>query len=449
MLSRLARPIGHTVIRKVTMRSLSSEGDSASVFKVEPARMKLVITPELEKLVYIFQKYNHEIRIAGGAVRDLISGEKIPDDVDLATTATPTEMKEMFTTENIRMINELGEKHGTITARIDDKENFEVTTLRIDKVTDGRHAEVEFTRDWKIDAERRDLTINSMFLDFDGTVIDFFSGRQDLQNKLVAFVGSPVKRMQEDYLRILRYFRFFGRICSEKDQHEEATLEAIKSNVHGLERISGERIWMEWKKILQGNLGGPLTLKMIELGVGPYIGLPKNPDLEKFQNIWMSKKNSVHPVTLLAHLLKTQEEMTDLNLRLKMSGFERDLGYFLLQNRDSAAHDLKHWQSTLVLSKNKSHLVKEWIIQQLICDDRDDLVEDFKNWEIPRFPVNGRDLKEEGVKNGKLMGKIIDELKKEWIESDFKVEREHLLKVSLPKVSDALLELSPNQSKYK
>ena len=239
MLSRLARPIGHTVIRKVTMRSLSSEGDSASVFKVEPAKMKLVITPELEKLVYIFQKYNHEIRIAGGAVRDLISGEKIPDDVDLATTATPTEMKEMFTTENIRMINELGEKHGTITARIDDKENFEVTTLRIDKVTDGRHAEVEFTRDWKIDAERRDLTINSMFLDFDGTVIDFFSGRQDLQNKLVAFVGSPVKRMQEDYLRILRYFRFFGRICSEKDQHEEATLEAIKSNVHGLERISG------------------------------------------------------------------------------------------------------------------------------------------------------------------------------------------------------------------
>ena len=239
MLSRLARPIGHTVIRKVTMRSLSSEGDSASGFKVEPAKMKLVITPELEKLVYIFQKYNHEIRIAGGAVRDLISGEKIPDDVDLATTATPTEMKEMFTTENIRMINELGEKHGTITARIDDKENFEVTTLRIDKVTDGRHAEVEFTRDWKIDAERRDLTINSMFLDFDGTVIDFFSGRQDLQNKLVAFVGSPVKRMQEDYLRILRYFRFFGRICSEKDQHEEATLEAIKSNVHGLERISG------------------------------------------------------------------------------------------------------------------------------------------------------------------------------------------------------------------
>ena len=209
------------------------------MFKVEPAKMKLVITPELEKLVYIFQKYNHEIRIAGGAVRDLISGEKIPDDVDLATTATPTEMKEMFTTENIRMINELGEKHGTITARIDDKENFEVTTLRIDKVTDGRHAEVEFTRDWKIDAERRDLTINSMFLDFDGTVIDFFSGRQDLQNKLVAFVGSPVKRMQEDYLRILRYFRFFGRICSEKDQHEEATLEAIKSNVHGLERISG------------------------------------------------------------------------------------------------------------------------------------------------------------------------------------------------------------------
>merc|ERR1719266_1156319 len=132
------------------------------------------------KLVDIFKKYNHEIRIAGGAVRDLLSGEKIPDDVDLATTATPTEMKKMFAEENIRTFNEQGEKHGTVTTRINEKENFEVTTLRIDKVTDGRHAQVEFTTNWKLDAERRDLTINSMFLGLDGTVYDYFNGRKDL-----------------------------------------------------------------------------------------------------------------------------------------------------------------------------------------------------------------------------------------------------------------------------
>ena len=114
-----------------------------------------------------------------------------------------------------------GEKHGTITARIDDKFNFEVTTLRIDKVTDGRHAEVEFTKDWQIDAERRDLTVNSMFLNLDGTVVDFFNGRKDLQNNRIAFVGSAEKRIQEDYLRILRYFRFYGRLCELENEHEE------------------------------------------------------------------------------------------------------------------------------------------------------------------------------------------------------------------------------------
>ena len=135
----------------------------------------------------------------------------------------------MFTKEEIRMINvEGGEKHGTITARIDDKFNFEVTTLRIDKITDGRHAEVEFTKDWQIDAERRDLTVNSMFLNIDGTVVDFFNGRKDLQNKRIAFVGSAEKRIQEDYLRILRYFRFYGRLCELENEHEEETMNAIR-----------------------------------------------------------------------------------------------------------------------------------------------------------------------------------------------------------------------------
>lgn len=131
-----------------------------------------------------------------------------PTDIDFATTATPKQMIEMFTKENIRMINANGERHGTITPRINDEENFEVTTLRIDVRTDGRHAEVEFTTDWLLDANRRDLTINSMFLGFDGKVYDYFFGYEDLQNRRVVFVGEPANRIQEDYLRILRYFRY-------------------------------------------------------------------------------------------------------------------------------------------------------------------------------------------------------------------------------------------------
>ncbi len=126
----------------------------------------------------------------------------------------------------------------------------------------GNFSEVEFTRDWKIDAERRDLTINSMFLGIDGTLYDFFDGRKDLENKRIAFVGCPETRikvnqsfnvsgmtkeslnfLKEDYLRILRYFRFYGRISSNEDEHDPVTLNAIKENVEGMAMISGERIW--------------------------------------------------------------------------------------------------------------------------------------------------------------------------------------------------------------
>lgn len=131
-----------------------------------------------------------------------------PHDIDFATTATPKQMIEMFEKENVRIFNLNGAKHGTITSRINDEENFEVTTLRLDVRCDGRHAEVEFTTDWLLDANRRDLTINSMFLGFDGKVYDYFFGYEDLQNRRVVFVGDASNRIIEDYLRILRYFRY-------------------------------------------------------------------------------------------------------------------------------------------------------------------------------------------------------------------------------------------------
>jgi tRNA nucleotidyltransferase (CCA-adding enzyme) len=130
-----------------------------------------------------------------------------PHDVDFATTATPEQVKQMLINANIRMINTNGEKHGTITARIDNKESFEVTTLRVDVVTDGRHAVVEYTKDWQLDASRRDLTINALFLDFDRNVYDYYNGIDDLKYRRIRFVGDPVECIPEDYLRILRYFR--------------------------------------------------------------------------------------------------------------------------------------------------------------------------------------------------------------------------------------------------
>lgn len=241
------------------------------VKKLDSELFKSIFTSELNYLHEIFTKYNYEIRIAGGAVRDMLM-EKKPADLDFATTATPSQMKSMFEAENIRMINLNGEKHGTITPRINNKENFECTTLRIDVLTDGRHAEVEFTKDWLLDANRRDLTINAMFLGFDGSVYDYFYGFEDLQARHVRFVGNADTRIKEDFLRILRYFRFYGRIAISPDKHDPATLKIIADNAEGLRRISGERIWTELGKILKGNFAGELVTTLIECGLAEHIG---------------------------------------------------------------------------------------------------------------------------------------------------------------------------------
>lgn len=262
--------------------------------------------------------------------------DKIPADLDFATTATPTQMKAMFEAAGIRMLNTKGELHGTITARINDKENFEVTTLRIDVVTDGRHAEVAFTTDWELDAARRDLTVNSMFMDLSGNVYDYFNGSEDLKTRQIRFVGDAEQRIQEDYLRILRYFRFYGRLARECDTHEEETLSAIQRNAKGLQGISGERLWMELKKIAAGKYSKELVLRMLSLDVGQYIGFNGELDLDEFKSVCERLERlelEVNPITRLTALLRTDKDATMLNGRLKMSAFERDLSLFIILHR--------------------------------------------------------------------------------------------------------------------
>ena len=147
-----------------------------------------------------------QVRFVGGCVRKSISGDNI-DDIDLATILKPDEIKKKLNKENIKVID-TGISHGTVTAIIN-KKKFEITTLRKDLSTDGRHAEVTFTSDWKEDALRRDFTINAIYADIQGRIFDPLNGISDLQKGIVKFIGTPDERIQEDYLRILRYFRFF------------------------------------------------------------------------------------------------------------------------------------------------------------------------------------------------------------------------------------------------
>ena len=183
-------------------------------------------------------------RFVGGCVRKYLSNDKI-DDIDIATTLSVGEIKEKFKNTKFNVV-ETGVKHGTVTL-VTDKFNLEITTLRKDVETDGRHAEVEYIDDWQLDSERRDFTINAIYLDINGKIFDPQMGTVDLKNNNVKFIGDPQKRIEEDYLRIIRFLRFKIMYDSKV---ELSTINAIKQNLDGIKKISKERILIELYKIL-------------------------------------------------------------------------------------------------------------------------------------------------------------------------------------------------------
>ncbi|XP_028628830.1 CCA tRNA nucleotidyltransferase 1, mitochondrial isoform X2 [Grammomys surdaster] len=314
------------------------------------------------------------------------------------------------------------------------EENFEVTTLRIDVTTDGRHAEVEFTTDWQKDAERRDLTINSMFLGFDGTLFDYFNGYADLKNKKVRFVGHAKQRIQEDYLRILRYFRFYGRIVDNSGDHEHdhETLEAIAENAKGLAGISGERIWVELKKILTGDHVNHLIHLIYDLDVAPHIGLPANANLEEFNRVSKNVEGfSPKPMTLLAALFKVQDDVTKLDLRLKISKEEKNLGLFIVKNRKDlvkatdSSEPLKPYQDFVIDSREPDATAR--VCELLKYQGEHGLLKEMQQWSVPPFPVSGHDIRKVGISSGKEIGALLQQLREQWKKSGYQMEKDELL----------------------
>lgn len=183
-----------------------------------------------------------------------------------------------------------------------------------------------------------------MFLGFDGTLYDYFYGYEDLMQRRVVFVGDADVRIKEDFLRILRYFRFYGRIAREPSKHDMETLRAIRDNAEGLARISGERIWAEFQKIVMGNFGWELVQEMISCGLGPYCGLPADPNIDEFKRLCDNLANYQKPHTpilFLIALLHTPEDAMHLHQRLKLSAYERDLALFITQNRKKVVKKTK------------------------------------------------------------------------------------------------------------
>ena len=201
----------------------------------------------VEQIFNAIENYSEkgEIRYVGGCVRKILQKQKV-NDIDLATNLIPEEVIEVLKKNKIKYY-ETGLKHGTVTALINNYK-FEITSLRKDVKTDGRHADVVFTNDWKEDASRRDFSINSIYSDLRGNLFDPFNGKKDLENGIVNFIGNPEKRIREDYLRILRYIRFF--LNYSKLKHDENVIKIIKMNLDGFSKISSDRLLDEFKKLL-------------------------------------------------------------------------------------------------------------------------------------------------------------------------------------------------------
>lgn len=213
---------------------------------------KLTANPHIFNLFKVVEKHGGVLRFVGGSVRDAIAGMK-GFDLDLATDLSPDELVEACEESGLKTIP-IGIKFGTVGVVIDNQV-LEVTSLRKDIKTDGRHAEVVFTSDWNEDASRRDLTINAVYADEKGNVFDYYNGVDDLEKGIVRFIGSAGQRIKEDYLRILRFFRFYS--IFGKAPIDTKALEACKENKDGLKQLSMERIRDELFKLF-------LTPKVIE-----------------------------------------------------------------------------------------------------------------------------------------------------------------------------------------
>jgi len=373
--------------------------------EIEKINVSKIITPELRTLDKVFRKYKHEIRIVGGAVRD-IALKKTPEDIDLGTTATPDDMIKMFDKENIRY-EPTGLQHGTLTAIIN-KEPFEITTLRSDDETDGRRAKVSFVKDWEIDAERRDLTYNAMSLDFQGNLYDYFGGLDDLQDKVSKFVGDPNERIKEDYLRILRYFRFQSKLVNPSWLPE--TITAIKNNKDGLKSISVERIWKEVKKILM-SVGRKETLEQMQnTGVAGVIGL----DLSNAKNF--KGRTAISVLARVGNNIKLADTW-------KLSNYDSMLlkFYSTYNKKQTTEQEAKE----MIVDGAKPENVAELLHLQ----GQDGLANKIEKWQVPEYPITGKDLIDAGMQPGIEMGNKLRDLKQKWKESGYTLDKQSLLKL--------------------
>ena len=388
------------------------------------------------KIFDTINNYNEtsEIRYVGGCVRKILNDEKT-DDIDLATNLTPDQVKQCLDKNQIKFF-ETGIEHGTITAVIDDQ-NFEITTLRKDVKTDGRHAVVEYTTNWKEDSLRRDFSINSIYSDLDGNLYDPNSGHKDLNVGIIKFIGDPETRIKEDYLRIIRYLRFYTEYS--KIDHEINIIKIIKKNIEGLGKISKERQFNELKKILK---------------LDNFLKLFKNKtSCELFSLIFPQLKN----FKKLSKLSKPQEKILknkSLNFVISFLVIDEtdNSDYFVYKyNLPNELKDKINFLKNNSLNKDSTKIFNKKDLQKIFYYEGKsstiDLIDFnllyfkqskklselktyFEKLDKPEFPIKAQLLiNDYGLKEGRELGQKLKNLEMKWIENNFNLSKKDMEKV--------------------
>ena len=386
------------------------------------------------KAIEEFSK-NSEIRYVGGCVRKVINDELI-DDIDLAVNLNPEDVCQILKKNNIKFYK-TGIEHGTITVFINNKK-FEVTSLRKDVITDGRHAKVEFSNDWHQDASRRDFTINSIYADIDGNLFDPFDGKKDLENGEIKFIGEPEKRIKEDYLRILRYIRFF--LNYSKKKHNPNVIKIIKKNLDGFGKISPERLLGEFKKLVYSNGFSKLTkdifcFEIIKL-IFPQF---KNINIfKKLNNFAKENINNLDFILLISLMIIDETDNSDyfiykFNISKKDEKRILFLNNFFSSKINNKTFSKKNLDKILYFNGKQSLL--DLLYFQIFRSKKVDkkllkMIEFFKDKDAPILPLRAITLMTEyNIPEGKELGVKLKEIEEKWIENNFEISKLEVQKI--------------------
>ncbi len=354
------------------------------------------------------------VRFVGGCVRDGLLGHA-SNDIDIATTIPPQVVMALLQTAGIKVIP-TGIDHGTVTAVLTSGP-IEITTLRRDVSTDGRRATVSYTDDWTLDAGRRDFTINALYLSSDGVLFDPVGGLKDLANAQVRFIGDAKTRIAEDYLRILRFFRFSARFSKSYDRDG---LVAINNAVSGIENLSRERVGSEFLKIMALPGAACAIDAMIEANVLSKVWHAK-PQLEDFYNF---KKIVPEGSAIVGLAALFGADITGLAARLRLSN--REASYLdecqqaekklrTVENEKTARVRLYYlgtniWRDAIFLACSRNSLVMNALMTFIDLPER---------WLVPQFPLSGQTLLDMGIKPGPQFSEILKETEERWVDNDF------------------------------